>query len=111
MLFLSGEGIGFIGFDQSNDIQPTVPIRPMCFGIHRKAAGDDTIFIFGERGGNAIQFRIEITQNICEFLKTKFSSTLKDIPTSYINYDILPSLPTGPMSSNIFKKHVAFLNS
>ena len=61
MLFLSGEGIGFIGFDQSNDIQPTVPIRPMCFGIHRKAAGDDTIFIFGERGGNAIQFRIQIT--------------------------------------------------
>ena len=34
-----------------NDIQPTVPIRPMCFVIHRKTAGDDTIFIHGWAGG------------------------------------------------------------
>ena len=37
-----------------NDIQPTVPIRPMCFGIHLNTAGGDTIFIHGERGDNAV---------------------------------------------------------
>ena len=26
----------------------------MCFGIHRNTAGGDTIFIYGERGGNAV---------------------------------------------------------
>ena len=39
----------FIGFNQSDDIQPTAPIRLKCFGIHRKAAGDNTIFIRGQQ--------------------------------------------------------------
>ena len=83
-----------------------------CALVFIEKQQETTPYLYLESGG-AMLYSLEYSslKNICEFLKTKFSSTLKDIPTSYINYDILPSLPTGPMSSNIFKKHVAFLNS